>query len=163
MRQGDPVVEGTAGVIVADVAQVPGHGAYVSTDHLALSLDFSAIRFSVASLQTRSIERVVLLLWPDPSWQTENGSVAIQVHVASAGSSSLHAPLVAAESIVQAVVSRSARIPVRLDVTAAARRWIDEQSADGVLLLSADQPGIVFAGTDGVESARRPRLEVVYR
>jgi hypothetical protein len=114
------------------------------------------------------IDRAVLFLAPSRSWRTGTGPIRLFARAVTSPwtASSIAAngpPAMSPDPTATVQLPGSARVPVRIDVTAAVRAWVDGASRLDGIAVSTDGAALAFMGPLAESTADRPRLEVVFR
>jgi hypothetical protein len=147
---------------IAGATAVPG----VERERVPVGRRPVLLRFDVAALQGRTIERAVLALSPHPSWRPGGRPVQLFAHAITGrwprGGIESGASL-GADPVAEAVLPGRTRTPLRLDVTRALQAWQTGVAPFEGLALSSDGEEVVLVGTAATEPGDRPRLEVVLR
>lgn len=128
-----------------------------------MSSDGVWMRFDLSSLAgADGVERAVLSLSPHPSWHPAQGAPRLIVRPAAGVQ---QASAVSADDAFAAEVTlpSGVRGPVRVDITAMVRQWLDGALPAGTVSVEHSHGTAVFMGSGALSMAARPRLEVVLR
>lgn len=164
---------GAAGVegpmVIASASEIAGAappGAFA--ERVPLGNRPVLIRFDLAAIEGREVERATLSIVPHPGWHPAGRPLRLYARAVTGGwapeaPEGASAAYLDPDPIADAVLPGRTRAPLRLDVTAALRAWQAGVAGFDGLALSTTGEGVVIQGPAALAPSDRPRLEVVLR